>query len=297
MITFNLGSKYLCVLFVLFTVNNYGLASVEEPKQCKENEILITVNSSKFDSEGSISNITFWNSNGDLYLDESYAIEDDKGNCFDSSICYHLFLYGTDDFRVFVNGSLVEEGQVHEDGRLYRIGNCSKRDECETGYEIFLFSINDYNFTLKSSEVIVDAAYITEREARVYCVDPTDCYELHGKGYGYYSESKNNVLIDQGDAKFKRFGSGCVSKCDRTPLLTDTNRGRDITVELGTMSGMQSMSDLDSSEYKAACWIIHDDLMQIEASSNTLVQRYVLVFVLSLLGSFLRLFFTNFCLD
>ena len=243
--------KYLFFLCIVAEKLCYHLT--DGGTQCDTDETLITVNTSKFDGEGMINNIVFWDSDANLYVDEIYSVHDMyQGKCVDSKTCYHLFLFGSDDFRVFVDDTVVEEGQVYEDGSLHRIGDCSKKSKCQSENEIFLFAIGDYNFSITNSDGIIDQAYLTEHQARVYCLDPTDCYELRGDGNGYYSKSYDNVLLDQGDAKYKRFGSDCISKCDKNPLLTDSYRGQDITVKLGSMSGMQSMSDIDSPEYKAA---------------------------------------------
>ena len=68
----------------------------------------------------------------------------------------------------------------------------------------------------------------------------------------------------------------CKSKCDEKPLLTESDRGRDIAFMTGSMSGMELISDVNSAVYKATCWIIHDDPMQIESSNSAIVQRYAL---------------------
>ena len=47
-----------------------------------------------------------------------------------------------------------------------------------------------------------------------------------------------------------------------------------------SISGMDAIANLDSPQYKAACWIINDDTRQLDPSNNSsqvaLVQRYVL---------------------
>jgi len=42
------------------------------------------------------------------------------------------------------------------------------------------------------------------------------------------------------------------------------------------ISNIEKLIDTDSPQYRAACWIIHDDLFRVKASDQSLVQHYVL---------------------
>ena len=71
-----------------------------------------------------------------------------------------------------------------------------------------------------------------------------------------------------------------LNKCDGNPVLTDSPRGRTITLIASTISGMTAISNVDSAQYRAACWLIYDDWRQMDPFDNTysvaLVQRYIL---------------------
>jgi len=68
------------------------------------------------------------------------------------------------------------------------------------------------------------------------------------------------------------------SKRNRNPILTDSSRGRAITMIASSISGMDAIANLHSPQYKAACWIINENAIQLDplTNSSALVQRYVL---------------------
>jgi len=71
-------------------------------------------------------------------------------------------------------------------------------------------------------------------------------------------------------------GANDGNKCDGNPLLTDSSRGRDITMIASGVSGMDVLTDVDSQQYKAVCWLIYDDSRQLNSTTVALAQRYVL---------------------
>ena len=70
------------------------------------------------------------------------------------------------------------------------------------------------------------------------------------------------------------------NKCDGNPLLTDSSQGRTIFMIVSSTSGMNVLANVDSPQYRAACWLIYDDLRQLDPLDNSysaaIVQRYVI---------------------
>jgi hypothetical protein len=44
---------------------------------------------------------------------------------------------------------------------------------------------------------------------------------------------------------------------------------------LTSVSGSEALRKKDSDQYRAACWVLYDDTLQLDSTSATLVQRYV----------------------
>jgi len=71
----------------------------------------------------------------------------------------------------------------------------------------------------------------------------------------------------------------CPSKCYEKPLLGQSLSSRDILQVISTISGMEVTRDIESPQYKAACWLIYDDLRKLNATDVNLVQRYILMLI------------------
>ena len=61
--------------------------------------------------------------------------------------------------------------------------------------------------------------------------------------------------------------------------MAGTRRGQEITLVASSVSGTEALKDAESPQYKAACWLIHDDLLQVKALDVHVIQRYILAVV------------------
>ena len=93
------------------------------------------------------------------------------------------------------------------------------------------------------------------------------------------------IQIECNEFGFSSFTNGTLQTkeeniCDGNPLLTDSSRGRAISIIASSISGMDLLANIDSPQYKAVCWLIFDDARQLDPLTNyssiSLVQRYVL---------------------
>jgi len=84
------------------------------------------------------------------------------------------------------------------------------------------------------------------------------------------------MVFEKGWALEYRYFGPCRTACSKRPVLAETERGLSIVTRLATVSGMSQLTDFNSPRYKAACWLIYDDLLQISESDPKLIQRYVL---------------------
>ena len=180
------ASRYLFVICMIDKVYKCLANVVRQSEQCDSFLAVKASESRGLDSGGSINEITFWDSDGNLFTDERFWNADDglyvdegfgRGLCFDSEKCYHVFLDGAGVYEVFLKGTLSEEGRFNQAGRLFRVGrkSCLQKPKCKTGHELFIFAVDDYKFSLKSSEGIVDEGHVTDRKGKNkdLCMDLT----------------------------------------------------------------------------------------------------------------------------
>ena len=161
-----IASRCLFATHMIDKVCKHLVSAVAQSEQCD----------SFFKSGGSMSDIAFWDSDGNLFADERFLDPDgdlhidggfDCGLCFDSEACCHVFLDGAGAHEVLLNGTLSEEGSFDQADRLFRVGReaCLQKPKCKAGYELFAFAVDDDTFSLKSSKgMIVDKGHITDRE-------------------------------------------------------------------------------------------------------------------------------------
>lgn len=116
------------------------------------------------------------------------------------------------------------------------------------------------------------------------CANVENCYDIF----------INDTLIIQGDtfsdaASYSFFISnqGIVRErlCHKLPMLSSVNRfdsfiqserEDNIVTKLISVSSLRSLSNHRSPQYKAACWILFDDELQISSENSFLIERYVL---------------------
>jgi len=73
-------------------------------------------------------------------------------------------------------------------------------------------------------------------------------------------------------------------RCRTIPLLSPLNNISNFTFDtrvehilstLHSISTLMSLNDIYSPQYKAACWVLYDDKLQLDKEDNLLIQRYV----------------------
>jgi hypothetical protein len=129
-------------------------------------------------------------------------------------------------------------------------------------------------YNLTGNEEILDSGYVTTADS--ICFDYNKCNEITGNGTATYFFFEGDQIYDSGfSTDYFKIGD-CEQICDHLPILSTTSRGKDIVIHLATISGMSALNDVATFQYKAACWIIYDDIKNLNASSPNLVQRYVL---------------------
>jgi len=132
----------------------------------------------------------------------------------------------------------------------------------------FSYNLSDENGEIRYSGDVVTIESI--------CIDVSKCSILTGNDTATYFFLRGNEVYDIG-LSTDYYGIGaCKNECDLMPLLSKSSRGLDIVTHLATISGMHALVDVTTSQYKAACWLIYDDVKNLNASSTNLVQRYVL---------------------
>ena len=62
-------------------------------------------------------------------------------------------------------------------------------------------------------------------------------------------------------------------KYRKKPILTESARGQSIMLLLSSVSKFELLMDMTKPHYKAACWVIYDD---IRRGNQTILQRYIL---------------------
>ena len=90
-----------------------------------------------------------------------------------------------------------------------------------------------------------------------------------------FFQSENKIHEVSLSTNCHQIGS-CVKTCDRMPMLSTVSRGKGIASYLAAISGMDSLVNAATSQYKAAYWLICDDIKHINASSPHVVQRCVI---------------------
>ena len=187
----------------------------------------------------------------------------------------NIFSYnavGTINYFVFQDGETLESGPLIENKAF---GSCPT-NICQK--ETMFMLNNDigrpffYNFTVNGE--ILASGYIEKKTA--ICFDSNNCNIITSNGTATYFFLKRTELYESGqNTDFYKIGA-CEKYCEIMPVLSTTTRGKDILPHLATISGMSALVDINAPQYKAACWIIYDDMRKFNASSPNLVQRYVL---------------------
>jgi len=147
-----------------------------------------------------------------------------------------------------------------------------------TDTTLLISTKEDENLTLSisSDEAEGIKEFLPGGQVKRVCIDDSKCSVIEGQGNANYYFLRDNVVYEKGLPSEYRYLGPCKTECTKRPVLADTERGIFITTRLATVSGMAELADFNSARYKAACWLIHDDLQQYSAYDPKLIQRYVL---------------------
>ena len=177
------------------------------------------------------------------------------------------FVLGTDGEEVLDMGGF-EKTQT--------FGEC----ESECNDVALLMSTNardgDLNVTLITADIVTYEKSLVAGQEATICIDTSKCNILEGEGFAYYYFFIDGVVYDRGFTPEYRLFGPCDTTCMKRPVLAETQRGQDIVTRLSTVSGMSQLADFNSERYQAACWLINDDLRQLNANDPKLLQRYIL---------------------
>jgi len=224
----------------------------------------------EYDTAGKQFSYHFFHENGTLI---SESIDDSSRICYNSAECYYLLLSGTEKSYNVRGGDVMKEGVVNSDKpSLIRIGKCVH--ECEEKTKLVIVGKpGDYYLTY-NNEIVIEEEVLTQPTLRKICVDSNSCYKLEGSVA--FSISQDDSAFEEGSTHrgLRTIGSNCQSKCSNNPLLTETERGQFILLVLTGVSPSVLLLDSNTNQYRAACWIIYDDVLQLDKSSPTLISRY-----------------------
>ena len=190
-------------------------------------------------------------------------------------------------YFILQNGITIDNGTLTEQGKSYGCPQQTCPDQAIIIKNLYLDPIA-YNLT--ENEIAVANGSISTASSEEICIDTSKCNIISSNESGYDGHARY-FLFEDGEIYDKDYSSyyysyssrsywyrigACDRKCDHMPLLSTTNRGKEIVSHLATISGMDILVNTQSAQYKAACWLIYDDDRSINASNSNLVQRYVL---------------------
>ena len=188
--------------------------------------------------------------------------------------CSTIVYDGIGVVRYFV----VEDGETNETGPLMEYTSFGSCPTSNCTNETLVILNNDHKYPL-SYNLNVDGEIVKSgfvENGTNICFDSNSCNMLTWNGSATYFFLRENDIYEVGlSTDFPKFGM-CKEECDLMPVLSTTLRGMNIVTYLATISGMSALVDITTPQYKAACWIIYDDVKNLTAFSSNLVQRYVL---------------------
>jgi len=192
------------------------------------------------------------------------------------------------EYFIVKNGEIIAYDALNKKYKMF--GSC---DIC-LGQSIRIWNNqidNTFFYNLTENGFFIDSWSVMTEE--LLCIDGNKCYTLTGDGSATYFFLNDNEIYDSALSTDTYNINSCEKICDSMPILSATNRGKDIVTHLATISGMNALVDVTTDQYKAACWIIHDDIRNLTVSSPNLVQRYVLGLFYFLSGRSLLLTYNN----
>jgi len=200
--------------------------------------------------------------------------------CYNASKCYYLVVKGGyTSFKVLVKEKIIKQGTEFED-YFHRFGQCSSFT-CKNQVELYLHvnKLTEYDeYYDLYDETLIENGTIPSGGAKSFCLSNYKCSKVMSSSYFYLIKS-NEIILSGEPLGYRNFGPNCFI-CDKNPDLIKTTRGEDIMFILGSIS---NRFQLETSQYEAACWLIYDDLLQLEVNSDSLIERILQRFTIALL--------------
>lgn len=158
--------------------------------------------------------------------------------------------------------------------------------------EIFLSTNETSNFMKSFFACVSIGIYsfdiVREYESKLPCDEFEMCYqvlvnnELIIQGDSFLERASHNFYVSRAGAARERF-------CHKLPILSalssfgnlaQDDRIQKILNKLNSISSFDSLHSHKSAQYKAACWIIFDDELELSVDSAYFVERYALAIYL-----------------
>lgn len=129
-----------------------------------------------------------------------------------------------------------------------------------------------HGYELYEDDRLFKEECIKEGVSRSICLDSRKCYTMKHNGAAHLFILKDQKYFSDGlSSQYSNFGT-CT--CSDKHLMSST-RGENILVRLSTLSGTEKLTNTESVQNKAVCWLIHYDVHQLNATSLNLLQRYI----------------------
>ena len=173
-----------------------------------------------------------------------------KSICMNASKC-NIF---TNINSVFATYSLLQNNVNYDYGFLYTsitFGKC--RNNCE---DVAVLISNDssdpFHYSLTKNERLEHKGQLSPGSDKLICMKEKECYLFDTNGNATYFFFKNDELYDFGVSEDYTHVGACSNLCDSMPVLSNTERGRDIVTNVATISGLSPIVDVKTSRYRAA---------------------------------------------
>ena len=136
-----------------------------------------------------------------------------------------------------------------------------------------------------------------------FCGETEECYrvsvndQIVVNGFSFTGEKIHTIDIFSS-------GKAIEQQCHKHPLLSPMNHLNDFQYDdrvhkimfvIYTVSSQHALSNFRTPQYKAACWILFDDIAQISWDNELLVQRYVMAVLIYSIHYDEEILFSNIC--
>ena len=234
----------------------------------------------------------------DIFLDNKLVIEGPKffGNSLNHSFdSTNPYCVANTMFVVDVN----LEANISSDQWHLRNDATHEIIKLELSPEMSTNSSESYFSCLTPGVYIFDTSQVSRLTGS--CEIFNDCLSVQVDEKSLFQQ-RNFSEISTYSFSISNHGSVNERRCHELPILSPLNwitdfqynhRTEKIMNSIFAVSSSDSLNRYDSFQYKAACWIIFDDELQIDAEDEFLVERYALAVFIYALNLNVELIFTN----